>query len=66
MEKTAEDYSNVREWLPRHIERVGLTVEQFAYRVGLSRAIIYFYMADRHRPTEQAMARICEALGGSS
>lgn len=55
--------NNIQNWLMSHLREMGLSVEQFANLVGLSRASIYFYFQDKCRPSEEAMAAICDVLG---
>ena len=56
-------FNNIRQWLEPQLEAKGLSVERFARRAKLSKALVYFYMSDRHRPSEEAMARMCAVLG---
>lgn len=58
-----KDFSNLGDWLPKQLRRVGLSVEQLARLAGLSRASVYFYIDDTCRPTEQSMVKICSVLG---
>jgi transcriptional regulator with XRE-family HTH domain len=60
-----DDYNNLKDWLLPRIQDSGMTVEEFANSVGLSRASLYHYMNDTCRPNTETMARICEALGES-
>lgn len=39
-----------------------MTVENFSDLVGVSRGMVYFWMHDKHRPTEDAMVRVCQVL----
>ena len=57
------DYNHIREWLGHHLQQKNLSVEQLARKAGLSRAMIYFYIEDRNRPSSNSMARICKVLG---
>jgi transcriptional regulator with XRE-family HTH domain len=57
------DYNRIKEWLLPILDSKGISVENFARAVGISRATVYFYMNDRHRPDEQVMAQMCRVLG---
>jgi transcriptional regulator with XRE-family HTH domain len=59
------NFNKIKEWLDPKLERMGISVEQFARRCGLSRASIYFYCRDITRPDVQSMAKMCEVLGVS-
>lgn len=48
--------------MPKLKER-GLSVEMFARKCGLSRAIIYFYFSDKYRPDTNSMVIMCQVLG---
>lgn len=41
----------------------GLSVEQFAREVGVTRTSVYFYVRDRSRPTAATLHKICEQVG---
>jgi DNA-binding phage protein len=41
----------------------GLSVEQFARKLGVSRTMVYFYLEDHSRPTAAALHKICEEVG---
>jgi DNA-binding XRE family transcriptional regulator len=41
----------------------GLSVEQFAQRIGVTRTAVYFYLKDRSRPTVETLQKICELVG---
>ena len=55
--------NTIREWLVPQLQSMGLTPEQFANMVGISRASLYFYFTDRSRPDTGTMAVMCEVLG---
>jgi len=59
------DYNRIKQWLLPILDSKGISVESFARSVGISRATVYFYMNDRHRPDEQIMAQMCHVLGVS-
>lgn len=59
----AKDYNNLPEWLPKHLNRLGLTVEQLANRAGISRTAIYYWLYDQCRPDGAALASVCRVLG---
>lgn len=59
---STRDYNRIKQWLLPKLDTKGVSVEQFSREVGISRAELYFYFADKHRPSEQVMARICHAL----
>lgn len=58
-----DDWSNLPTWLPKKIKMTGLTVEQVAHRVGVSRTVIYEYLTDDARPTEETMLKLSRVLG---
>lgn len=60
----SNDFNNINKWLGQKLAERGVSVEQLANIAGLSKASLYFYMTDRRRPDEQAMAKICHALSG--
>lgn len=41
----------------------GLSVEQFARKIGVTRTSVYFYIGDRSRPTAATLHKICEQVG---
>lgn len=57
------DFSNIKQWLLPLTDQKGLSLEQLARAVGISRASVYHYMTDRSRPDTQTMMRICDVLG---
>ena len=57
------DYNHIKQWLDPLLEQMGLSVEAFANRCDLTRTAIYFYRADKNRPDEQTMIRMCRVLG---
>jgi transcriptional regulator with XRE-family HTH domain len=57
------DYNRIKLWLLPILDSKGMSVESFARLVGISRATVYFYLSDKHRPDEQVMAQICRVLG---
>jgi len=58
-----KDFNNIEGWLKPQLEDMGLSVEQFADKAGLSRASVYFYFQDKTRPNSTAMKRMCDVLG---
>jgi len=56
-------FNNIRQWLVPQLDKKGISVEQFARAAGISRASIYCYMDDTHRPSTQMMKRMCHVLG---
>ena len=63
MRSRGADFNRIKEWLEPKLAEMGISVETFSRMCGLSKASIYFYMADTTRPDEQSMAKICHALG---
>ncbi len=57
------DYNRIREWLDPKLDSMGISVEQFANKCGLTRAMVYFYRDDKHRPSTGNMAKMCHVLG---
>jgi len=53
------DFSNLPYWLPRQVRKIGLTLEQVAHRIGVSRTMMYEYLQDTARPSEQTMLKMC-------
>lgn len=62
-EEMPKDFNRIKQWLIPKLEAKNITIEEFANAAGLSRASIYFYITDKHRPDEQAMAKMCHVLG---
>lgn len=58
-----KDFSNLPSWLPKKIAATGLTTEQVAHRTGVSRTMMYDYMADDARPSEETMLKMSRVLG---
>jgi DNA-binding XRE family transcriptional regulator len=56
------DFSNLPVWLPKKLDDAGLSPEQFANQVNVSRTSIYAYISDKSRPSEQTMSRMCRLL----
>jgi transcriptional regulator with XRE-family HTH domain len=57
------DFNNIKQWLLPKLEERGLTVEELANKIGVTRAAVYFWLNDTTRPSESAMKRICDLLG---
>jgi transcriptional regulator with XRE-family HTH domain len=55
--------NNLKDWLHPKIKERGLTVKEFGYAVGVSKAALYNYFQDRNRPDRRTMERICSFLG---
>jgi len=58
-----KDFNHLKEWLEPKLAAKGLTPEKFAYECGITRAAVYFYLADTNRPSVQVMVRMCRVLG---
>lgn len=56
------NFNNLKEYLTPKIDALELSYEQFARACGVTRAMIYFYMADKNRPTEEVAAKIAKVL----
>lgn len=56
------DFNNIYQWLLPKLDKRGVSVEKFARQLKISRATLYGYLVDRHRPSEQIMAKICYRL----
>lgn len=56
------NFNNLNTWLPPRIQATGMSIEQFARAAGVTRVMIYNYIADKNRPDEQTMIRICQLL----
>lgn len=57
------NFNKLKEYLPPKIESLDMSYEQFARACGVTRAMIYFYMNDKNRPTEQVAVRMAQTLG---
>jgi transcriptional regulator with XRE-family HTH domain len=57
-----DDWSNLPYWLPKKIMATGLTVEQVAHRTGVSRTMMYMYLTDEARPSEDTMLKLCRVI----
>jgi ribosome-binding protein aMBF1 (putative translation factor) len=60
---TFKDFNNLPVWLPKKLDESGLSPEQFANRVNVSRTMIYEYISDDARPSEQTASRMSRILG---
>lgn len=58
-----QDYNNLPFWLPKKIAAIGLSNEQFAQKIGVSRTMVYEYLLDDARPGEQTALRMSRVLG---
>jgi hypothetical protein len=58
-----KDFNNIKKWLLPKLDAKGVSVEMFASSCGLCRAVVYNYLVDRNRPTEETMASMCRVLG---
>lgn len=45
------------------LKNSGLSVEQFAREIGVTRTSVYFYLNDRSRPTLGTLVKICAVVG---
>lgn len=61
MPKT-KDHNHIKQWLIPILDQRGMSIEDLSVDTGLSRAILYNYLIDRNRPSEQNMAKITHAL----
>jgi transcriptional regulator with XRE-family HTH domain len=57
------DWNHLPKWLPKKIKATGLTVEQVAQRTNISRTVMYKYLSDLKRPSEQTALRLSRVLG---
>ncbi len=57
--------NNIKEWLLPLLDQKGMSVEQLARQVDLTRAAVYLYFQDKSRPTDDRMRMICDVLGVS-
>jgi transcriptional regulator with XRE-family HTH domain len=57
------NFNNLKTYLTPKIDALEMSYEQFARAIGVTRAMIYFYMADKNRPTEEVAGRIATVLG---
>jgi transcriptional regulator with XRE-family HTH domain len=63
MAEDRPDFNHIKEWLLPKLDERGMSVEQFANGCGITRGMLYFYLADKHRPSEQVMVKMCQILG---
>jgi transcriptional regulator with XRE-family HTH domain len=56
------DYNHIKSWLLPKLDEKQMSVEQFANEIGVTRAMVYFYMNDKNRPSEQVMIKMCQVL----
>lgn len=63
MRKQQADYNRIKEWLIPILEGKGMTIEQLASAVGVTRSVIYYYIHDKSRPSEKVMISMCRVLG---
>lgn len=61
MSKT--DWNHLPTYLPVKIKKTGLTTEQIAQRTGISRTVMYQYLKDIKRPSEQTALKLSRVLG---
>lgn len=66
MNTRAKDFNHIRQWLDPKLDELDLSVESFARQCDLTRTAIYAYRADKNRPSEQTMIRMCQVLGVSA
>lgn len=57
-----ERENTIKEWLLPKLEERGLSVEEFADSIHLSRTSVYYYFTDKSRPSIETMALICNKL----
>ena len=57
------NFSNLPVWIPEQLMRLGLTKEQLAHRLGVSRTSIYRYIYDMDRPSKDTMLKMCRVMG---
>jgi transcriptional regulator with XRE-family HTH domain len=46
-----------------YLKTKGISVEQFARQIGVTRTIVYFYINDQARPTLDTLIKICDVVG---
>lgn len=56
------DFNHIRKWLEPKLEKMQISVEEFANAVGISRASIYNYFVDRYRPDTSSIVKMCRVL----
>lgn len=57
------DFNHIQQWLDPQLDRLGLSIEQFANVCGISKASVYFYRDDKYRPNTGIMSKMCKVLG---
>ena len=60
--KETKDFNTLPVWLRSRIALVGLSPEEFARMVGVSRVSVYNYLSGHSRPNSQTMVSICHVL----
>lgn len=63
VKKEKADFNHLPTYLPPLMERVGLTTEQTANAIGISRTVMYAYLIDGSRPTSQTAIKLSRVLG---
>lgn len=46
-----------------YLKTNGISVEQFARKIGVTRTSVYYYVRDRSRPTLSTLEKICKEVG---
>lgn len=49
-------------WIPGVLDKHGMSVEQLAGKIGVTRSIIYYYLTGERSPTKETLAKICDVL----
>jgi transcriptional regulator with XRE-family HTH domain len=58
----SKDYNRLGKWLGQQLLKHSISPEVLANRARVSRASVYFWMADITRPGVQSMVKVCQVL----
>lgn len=62
-EVVKNDYNHLKAWMLPMLQDRGLSIEKFSDLVGVSKTVVYNWMHDLNRPTEETMVVVCRELG---
>lgn len=58
----SKDYNRLKPWIEKMCKEAHLPVYKVANRAGISRAIIYGWMSDKHRPDSDTILRVAQVF----
>lgn len=62
----AENYNHLKPWLEELCQKCDLPIYKLANRAGISRAIIYAWMSDRHRPDPENLLKVVQVFAAGT